>query len=509
MSRSPHPRRQRSKGTPPPPRTASSFNRSNKFRKTEPDPETFENNNQLNLLAQRKKLSEALDLFQDMQITGHINDFSYGVMLNAYVRCGKIQEAQDFFERMKSRHKCRPSVVTYTTLMKGLCDDGRLQEAISQLARMEEEGLKPNIRTYNTLLRGCLVSGSVLDAEDIYDKIRHAQQVRPDVSTRDMIITLLTQGLKIKPSLKLLSKPVLGEDLMGVSPPMTSSASSTTTTTTTTTTTISALPLLPQASGSYLAVARAAAILRQWQLCQEFIKKTSEALAEQAKQERAQSEIDSSTSSLVDSKRHKKTSGGRRAKRQMSETRARSGQVFNAHRRSETSRALEMIKGFVQQQLKLLDTTLKPQKSSGKKEIVVGKEKEAMHEHGYQTASWGSVESIQHLSRLLCFLPSLQDELEEAKTQPSKGGEKDMHIGPILRTHLINTLRENFGLDLMVAGCADPERAATQLRKAFKHSISPHQGRLRFRRMFEKNPTLPLKLEICSGRGYPLCLALI
>ncbi|KAL4316617.1 hypothetical protein AHAS_Ahas15G0303000 [Arachis hypogaea] len=49
---------------------------------------------------------------------------------------------------------CPPNVVTFNTLIKGLCANGRVEGAMSVLHQMEKYECLPNIRTYNELLDG-------------------------------------------------------------------------------------------------------------------------------------------------------------------------------------------------------------------------------------------------------------------------------------------------------------------------------------------------------------------
>ncbi|KAL8151415.1 hypothetical protein V2J09_021223, partial [Rumex salicifolius] len=48
----------------------------------------------------------------------------------------------------------RPNVVTFTSLVKGLCMEGRIVGAIRLFRRMEESGCRPNMTAYGTLIKG-------------------------------------------------------------------------------------------------------------------------------------------------------------------------------------------------------------------------------------------------------------------------------------------------------------------------------------------------------------------
>jgi pentatricopeptide repeat protein len=159
--------------------------------------ERTESNNQLGQFARRKKLKEAETLFAKMEEKNQTNEVSFAVMMNAFVRCGQIEAAENILVRMV-KQGYHASVISYTTLMKGLCSAGRLQDAVALLDRMEAEEVKPNIRTFNTLLRGCLTVGGVKEAQYVFERLRATRDCSPDGSSLEMMTTLLCQGSKFK-----------------------------------------------------------------------------------------------------------------------------------------------------------------------------------------------------------------------------------------------------------------------------------------------------------------------
>lgn len=80
----------------------------------------------------------------------------------------------------------QPNEVTYTALIKGLCQDGRIGEALESLQAscdrsisanaddcplwqaMRDAEAAPNLRTFNTLLRGCLRAFDADSAERVF-----------------------------------------------------------------------------------------------------------------------------------------------------------------------------------------------------------------------------------------------------------------------------------------------------------------------------------------------------
>ena len=158
---------------------------------------TLHLNRQLADLAQRKQLKEASKAFRRGVRQGVADVHSYTNLLNAHVRCGDVEGARAVFVGMPAAGIV-PNVVTYTTLMKGLCDAGNLTGAQKLLAEMAAVGKKvtPNLRTVNTFLRGCVRVGNVGAAEDIFQKLGK-WGVQPDASAYESMTILFCQALRL------------------------------------------------------------------------------------------------------------------------------------------------------------------------------------------------------------------------------------------------------------------------------------------------------------------------
>jgi pentatricopeptide repeat protein len=61
--------------------------------------------------------------------------------------------------------RCGPDVVTYSTLISGLCGAGRVVVALSILGMMLEEECKPNAHTYMPIMHAYCVRGAAMQCE--------------------------------------------------------------------------------------------------------------------------------------------------------------------------------------------------------------------------------------------------------------------------------------------------------------------------------------------------------
>ena len=74
---------------------------------------TMHLNKELKDLAQRKQLKRAMSVFSKGERKGLVDVHSYTNMINAFIRCSKLNLALELYRQMK-QHKLKPNVVTYT-----------------------------------------------------------------------------------------------------------------------------------------------------------------------------------------------------------------------------------------------------------------------------------------------------------------------------------------------------------------------------------------------------------
>ncbi|XLT59838.1 hypothetical protein HN873_052442, partial [Arachis hypogaea] len=59
-----------------------------------------------------------------------------------------------------------PNVITYSSLIFGLCLVGQYKEAIDLLSEMVLRNIIPNVRTYSILIDGLCKEGKIKDAKN-------------------------------------------------------------------------------------------------------------------------------------------------------------------------------------------------------------------------------------------------------------------------------------------------------------------------------------------------------
>jgi pentatricopeptide repeat protein len=113
-----------------------------------------------------------------------------------FVRCDRTDEAFALFEEMKQAGIVA-NAVTHTTLLKGLCNSGKLIQAHRHLVSMQAEGIEANSRTYDTLLRACARHGHAKLARALFAGIlKH--QLSPSQTSYECYIRALCINLEVE-----------------------------------------------------------------------------------------------------------------------------------------------------------------------------------------------------------------------------------------------------------------------------------------------------------------------
>ena len=119
------------------------------------------------------------------------NEFTYGILLNAYTRSGALDRCDGVLASMR-RDGVPVTTVAVTTVIKGHV---HALDMASAWAHFDEA--EPNIRTVNTMLRGCLYVCDLPGTERLVAlAARHG--LEPDQATRDLAVRAAAQAFSSK-----------------------------------------------------------------------------------------------------------------------------------------------------------------------------------------------------------------------------------------------------------------------------------------------------------------------
>jgi len=118
------------------------------------------------------------------------NVYTFNAWLDACVRCGRMEQAEEAMEEMISLG-IKPNNVSFNTVLKGYATGFKtdLDKSFALLAEMKKFGVKPDLFSFNTVLNTCAVCRDMTRAKKLFgEMLKHG--VGPD----DFTITTLVKG---------------------------------------------------------------------------------------------------------------------------------------------------------------------------------------------------------------------------------------------------------------------------------------------------------------------------
>eukprot|EP01018_Ginkgo_biloba_P001960 Gb_38297 [translate_table: standard] len=114
-----------------------------------------------------KALVEGKQIHFHMMKTGLKPDiFLRNNLVSMYVKCGNLEDSRHVFDKMPERN-----TVSWTALIAGYTQKGRVEDALEIFCRMYREGLKPNQFTFATILGPCASLGALKQGKQVHAHI--------------------------------------------------------------------------------------------------------------------------------------------------------------------------------------------------------------------------------------------------------------------------------------------------------------------------------------------------
>ncbi|RYQ89314.1 hypothetical protein Ahy_B09g096026 isoform A [Arachis hypogaea] len=128
-------------------------------------------------------------------------------LVNAYAKCGFLDEATDIFERMKGK-----DMKAWTAMISGHGIHGQPTNAVKLFNRMDNEGFRPNEVTFLAVLSACSHGGLVIEGMEIFKSMVCKYGFSPQVEHYGSLIDLLGRAGMLHEAHKLIeSLPIKGD----------------------------------------------------------------------------------------------------------------------------------------------------------------------------------------------------------------------------------------------------------------------------------------------------------
>lgn len=126
-------------------------------------------------------------------------DVAVTSLVDMYLKCGEIDDALALFSFMPER-----DIVSWTGIIVGCGQNGRVQDAIAFFHKMLQSGLKPNEVTFLGVLSACRHAGLVEDAWTIFKSMKSKHGLEPHFEHYYCMVDLLGQAGCFKEAEKLI-----------------------------------------------------------------------------------------------------------------------------------------------------------------------------------------------------------------------------------------------------------------------------------------------------------------
>ncbi|MCO5546818.1 hypothetical protein L7F22_000254 [Adiantum nelumboides] len=130
-------------------------------------------------------------------------------LVDMYCKFGSLDEASSVFERLPS-----PNVVSWTALIVGYAQQGKVSHALQCMKELEKRGLQPDGKIYVTLFMACSHAGYVAEGCQQFEKMLNHGMV-PTAEHVNCLAELLSRSGRLDEAEKILQSMPASEDVSG------------------------------------------------------------------------------------------------------------------------------------------------------------------------------------------------------------------------------------------------------------------------------------------------------
>ncbi|KAJ1423403.1 Tetratricopeptide-like helical domain superfamily [Sesbania bispinosa] len=111
--------------------------------------------------------------------------FSCNAILGVLVKANRVNLAKAIYDQVVAEAVVKPDVFTYTTMIRGFCKMGMVENARKVFDEMRCE---PNAITFNTMIHGLCKNGDMEGAKKVFNRLVGSNSCKPDVVTFSTLI---------------------------------------------------------------------------------------------------------------------------------------------------------------------------------------------------------------------------------------------------------------------------------------------------------------------------------
>jgi pentatricopeptide repeat protein len=156
-------------------------------------------------LVHQKRFDRVWEIYEEMQADMKALQFSvatYNLLIDACARSCDMARVPTLLKEMSQQH-IEPNVITFSTIVKGYCQENQLDKAFDLLEDMKHgKSFKPDEITYNTLLDGCARHGLLERGLCLLQDMQDAG-VPPSNFTLSVLVKLASRSYRLEKAFDL------------------------------------------------------------------------------------------------------------------------------------------------------------------------------------------------------------------------------------------------------------------------------------------------------------------
>ncbi|MBA0721766.1 hypothetical protein Golax_009271, partial [Gossypium laxum] len=121
---------------------------------------------------------------------------TFSTLINGLCIQSKISEAISIFDGMTERGY-QLDLIVYNTILKGLCKTGNTDRAVRFLRLMEGTGFEPDIVAYNTILDCLCKKGLLKEALNLFSEMKEATRLLNEMVDNNISLDIVTYTILI------------------------------------------------------------------------------------------------------------------------------------------------------------------------------------------------------------------------------------------------------------------------------------------------------------------------
>ncbi|XP_064972546.1 putative pentatricopeptide repeat-containing protein At1g13630 isoform X4 [Musa acuminata AAA Group] len=135
----------------------------------------------------------AWDLYEEIKSSGvSYSEYTFKILIDGLCKQGRLQHAISFFQTERGNKEFNRCIVTFNSLMAGVCNAGFVEIARSLLSLSFKYGFLPNKHSYTTLIHGLCLAGYVDEALEL------SEYMQTDGIELDVVIyNILINGYRL------------------------------------------------------------------------------------------------------------------------------------------------------------------------------------------------------------------------------------------------------------------------------------------------------------------------